>query len=135
DDVNTNGFADVGETITYSFLVTNTGNTTLTNVLVVDPRLPALPPLGTDLLPGESGVIVSDPYVVTQADVDAGGVANAAVARGNIPGGPEVTSPPDEEFIDGPPAAPGLEIVKLAELDDANENGFADEGESVVYSF
>src|SRR5690606_31924094 len=131
---NDNGFADVGELVNYSFEVTNTGNTTLVGVHVVDERLTGLTTIAS-LAPDASGTITADPYVVTQADVDAGGVLNVAVARGNVPGGPETTSPPDEEFIDGPPPAPGLEREKTAKLLDTNGSGIADAGESIVYSF
>ena len=37
-DENGDGFADVGETISYSFTVTNNGNVTLTDVMVTDRR-------------------------------------------------------------------------------------------------
>lgn len=135
DDSNGNGFADAGETITYDFDVTNTGNTTLANVVVVDERFPELASGGVTLAPGTGTTVTSAPYMVTQADVDAGGVSNVAVARGNVPGGAEVVSEPDDEFIEGPPSAPGLTLEKSAALDDANANGVADAGETIVYSF
>ncbi|PRP68443.1 DUF7507 domain-containing protein [Nonlabens agnitus] len=39
NDENGDGFAQLGETISYSFEVTNSGATTLTNVTVTDPLL------------------------------------------------------------------------------------------------
>ncbi|WP_172443362.1 DUF7507 domain-containing protein [Nonlabens agnitus] len=41
NDENGDGFAQLGETISYSFEVTNSGATTLTNVTVTDPLLVA----------------------------------------------------------------------------------------------
>lgn len=136
-DANGNGLADVGDTIVYAFLVENTGNTTLVNVQVEDPKLAAygVLPGPITLAPGEDDSLTAAPYVVTQADVDAGVVANSATARGNVPNGPETTSPPDDFEIPTPEAAPDLEIEKTASLQDANGNGTADAGESVVYSF
>lgn len=134
-DTDGDGYADVGETITYGFEVENTGNTTLTNVVVIDPRLSGITTPAGPLAPGDVVNLTADPYTVTQADVDAGGVANVAVARGNIPGGRETTSPPDEEFVDGPPPEPAIDLQKIASLDDANGNGYADAGEQIVYSF
>ena len=67
-----------GEVIDYSVVVTNTGNETLTNVLVTDPTLHVT--LGTlaSLAPGAS-VTYSTSQTVTQAEIDAGGpVTNTA---------------------------------------------------------
>ena len=135
DDTNGNGVADVGETVAYTFLVSNTGNTTLVNIAVDDPRVTGLAPATATLLPGEDASFTADPYVVTQADVDAGVVANSATASGNVPNGPETTSPPDELDIDTVPPAPDLDIEKTASLRDTNSNGTADAGEQIVYSF
>ena len=134
-DANANGFADVGETVSYSFTATNTGNTTLTDIEILDPRVTGLVASTQPLSPGGSVTITAAPYTVTQADVDAGGVANVASARGRVPGGPETTSPPDDFFVAGPPPAPGLTIDKTATLDDTDGDGLADAGERIVYSF
>src|SRR5699024_146191 len=66
---------DAGDTITYHFVVTNTGNVTLDNVKVNDPMLDKAEVEvvleETTLPPGEStnGTAV---YTVTQADIDSG---------------------------------------------------------------
>ena len=49
NDVNANGFADVGETIDYDLVVTNDGNVELTNVSVTDPLVdPVTCPSGSN---------------------------------------------------------------------------------------
>ncbi len=47
-----------------------------------------------DLAPGASLTCTSSAYTVTQADVDAGSVANTATAHGLTPGGTDVPSNP-----------------------------------------
>src|SRR5690606_28952324 len=56
NDTDGDGSADVGETITYAFAVTNTGNVTLYNIVITDP-LPGIEILGgplAQLEPGET---------------------------------------------------------------------------------
>ncbi|HLO29299.1 MAG TPA: DUF11 domain-containing protein, partial [Anaerolineales bacterium] len=67
----------LGSTITYNIVMTNTGDTTLTNVVVSDPKLTSdsnacasVAPNGTCALGGS--------YIVQQADVDAGSLSNTA---------------------------------------------------------
>lgn len=134
DDANGNGYADVGEKITYTFAVKNTGNTTLEDVTVVDPRVGSTSPASADLAVGKSVDFAAE-YVVTQGDVDDGSVLNEASVRGNVPGGPETISPPDHDEVPVPPADPRLAIDKDAHLVDDNHNGIADKGESVIYTF
>src|SRR5699024_1727458 len=80
---------DAGDTITYHFVVTNTGNVTLDNVKVNDPMLDKAEVEvvleETTLPPGEStnGTAV---YTVTQADIDRGIVKNVATSTGTPPG-------------------------------------------------
>jgi uncharacterized repeat protein (TIGR01451 family) len=135
NDTNGNGLADAGETIVYTFTVTNTGNVTLTSVGVTDPKVGPVTCPQTTLPPGASESCSAAPYTVTQADVDAGVVHNSATSHGTPPGtNPPITSPPDS--TDTPTSTtPGLRIVKQATLNDANGNSFADVGETIAYSF
>ncbi|MFT4188300.1 MAG: hypothetical protein QM621_06920, partial [Aeromicrobium sp.] len=135
DDANGNGVADAGETIVYSFTVSNEGNVTLSDVSVADPRVTGLTPTGFTLAPGEERAVTADPYTVTEADVLAGRVLNSATASGVRPGGGAVTSLPDAVTVDTPEAVTELTVVKTAELGDADGDGLGDEGEKIAYSF
>ena len=119
-------FAAVGDVIHYSYLVTNTGNVTLTAVTVVDDQEPVTcVPLVPELIlaPGES-VTCSATHVVTQADLDAGSVTNVATGDSNQTS--EVT-----DTVSVPAAqTPGLLVVKSAE-----ESSFAAVGEVIHYSY
>ncbi|QOW24193.1 Ig-like domain-containing protein [Lysobacter sp. H23M47] len=118
----------VGETITYSFLVTNTGNVTIDDLVVTDPLLagPINCPV-TTLAPGASTTCTAD-YTLTQADVDAGEVVNTATAGGKTPGDDPIDSPPSTVTIPITPAA-SLSLVKTGS---ANGNAV---GETITYSF
>jgi uncharacterized repeat protein (TIGR01451 family) len=77
----------VGDVITYSITVRNTGNETLTGVSVTDPGVGAVlgtctPAIPAMLLPGDSQVCTAT-HTVTQADVDAGSYTNVALADSN----------------------------------------------------
>jgi uncharacterized repeat protein (TIGR01451 family) len=134
DDTNGNGRADVGETIAYSFLATNTGTLTLTGVTVTDAKVTGITPASATLIPGERILFTADPYTVTQADVDAGRVFNVAAGTATDPGGSPVVPPPAENEVPTPDPAPGLRAVKRAALSDTNLNGVADEGEQIAYT-
>ena len=139
NDTNGNELIDAGETITYAFLVTNTGAVTLTDVTVDDPLLDdagvTLDPGPQTLAPGES-VTFTATYQPTQADIDAGNVENTATATATPPdpSDPPVESPPDTVVV--PPSEDtGLTIEKTGELDDLNGNGLLDPGEAITYAF
>ncbi|MFI6639078.1 hypothetical protein ACIBNE_05645, partial [Streptomyces sp. NPDC050504] len=126
----------LGETVTYSFVVTNTGNVTMSDVKVNEGKFSgsgamsaiACPDEAKSLAPGAS-VTCTATYKVTQADVDAGKVDNSATATGTPPGGGDpVTSDPDETTVPSDPK-PALEIVKSADKDELVL------GESVTFSF
>ncbi|MDH2430446.1 hypothetical protein [Sphaerisporangium sp. TRM90804] len=107
-----------GQTITYSYTVVNTGNTTLTGVNAVDTAFSGTgtPPVVTcpvTTLAPQASTTCTGTYVVTQADIDAGSIVNTAVASGTPPTGPAVTSAPSTVTITGVPA-PALSLLKTA---------------------
>lgn len=91
--------ATAGESIEYTFTVTNDGNVTLTDVQV-DDRLPRLslitfgtwPGQAGELAPGET-VTASANYAVTDTDIRAQGVSNTAAATASARSGPVVSKP------------------------------------------
>ncbi|GAA1159111.1 hypothetical protein GCM10009606_41290 [Nocardioides aquiterrae] len=124
---------DAGDTITYSFQVTNTGNVTLNPVTVSDPKLGAITcPTGA-LAPGGSVSCTPKSYTLTQADVNAGKVDNTATATGTPPSGPNVTD--TDSTTTSVPAAPSIHLEKTAStIDDVDGNG-PDAGDKITYSF
>lgn len=140
------GEGAVDDIVSYEFTATNTGNVTLTDVVIDDP-LEGLSELSYDwsgetgiLAPGES-VTATAEYALTQADIDVGVVHNAATAGGTppptidpedpenpVPSDP-IETPPVEE--DTPlPVTPNIELVKTNAFD-----GNAVAGETVEYTF
>lgn len=100
-----------GQIVTYSFLVTNTGNVTLTAVDVTDP-LPGLSavscPVST-LAPSATTTCTAT-YTATQADVNAGSIMNTATVMGTPPSGPPVTDTGTTTV--NAPSGPGIMVVK-----------------------
>ena len=95
-DTNADGVTDAGDTVTYTFTVTNTGNVTLTNVVVTDPLVTVTGSPIPSLAPGVSDAVsFTAAYLLTQADVDAGFIENTAIVTGDDPSGdlPSPTSP------------------------------------------
>ncbi|WP_420367228.1 DUF7507 domain-containing protein [Curtobacterium sp. L1-20] len=126
----------VGDTVKYSFRITNTGNVTLRNVTVNEGAftgtgdLSAITcPAGAAALAPEASVTCTATYALTQADVDAGEVTNTATATGTPPTGTPVDSPPSTTTVTVP-EDPSLEIVKTA-----NTETIIRAGQSITYSF
>ena len=116
-------FSTVGQVITYGFTITNTGNATLTNVVVTDPKIPALSCTIASIRPINPGNTVntaacSGTYTVTQADIDAFAIngtqlANTATVNARAPNGTTVSATANRA-INGPVAAPAMVLDKTA---------------------
>lgn len=109
DDVDADGQADPGDELTYTITVTNTGTVTVAGITVDDP-LPGLSALVCDtdeLAPTEVATCTAT-YVVTDDDLAAGSVTNAATAGGTPTGGAPLTSTPGTTTTTVPsPPPPG----------------------------
>ncbi|KQI66860.1 hypothetical protein AN189_18615, partial [Loktanella sp. 3ANDIMAR09] len=81
----------VGQTLTYTLTVTNTGNQRLRSVSASDPLLPDLTCAQAVLDPQAQLVCAAD-YVVTQADVDRGTLTNTADVAALSPQGAGLTA-------------------------------------------
>jgi uncharacterized repeat protein (TIGR01451 family)/gliding motility-associated-like protein len=87
NDEHTDGFAVVGETISYSFTVTNTGNVPLTNVTITD-LLPGVVLTGGPITLGigeSNSTAFTATYSLTKDDLLLGSVTNQATAFGTSP--------------------------------------------------
>ena len=134
NDTNGDGCADVGETIDYSFVVTNTGNVTLTNVIVTDPLVAVVGGPITLTVGQVDSTTFTATYVITQADIDAGVVTNTATVTGEAPDGTTVSAMSNSVSTTLTSCA-AIEIVKTGVWNDANGDGCADVGETIDYSF
>lgn len=120
---------DVGEAAEFTITLTNAGNVTLTDVAIAEEQLtrldgtvidPAPVPAfvgatlgsGADtLLPGEVATYTVT-HRLTQADVDAGGLANSLRAQATPPVGSPISDSPDSPAINEVPSAPALSLGK-----------------------
>ena len=136
DDADHNGSISVGDTLRYEITATNAGNVTQTAVTISDPRLGAMtctPEQPATLQPGEH-LTCTGSTTVTQADVDAGEVANTATATGTPP--PGLTTPPAAHTVDAPtePARPGLSVTKnLVSATDPDQSSSITPGDLLTY--
>ncbi len=121
-DANGNGKTDLGDTITWSFLVKNTGTVTASTVAVTDAKAGAVSCPVTTLAPGASTTCTAAGHTITQADVDAGVVSNTATAAAKAPSGATINAAPSS--TDTPVAqTPALTLTKSAAVTDVNANG------------
>jgi gliding motility-associated-like protein/uncharacterized repeat protein (TIGR01451 family) len=108
--------------VVFTFSVTNTGNVTLTNIVLDDPMLGGTISLNnTTLAPGQS-TSVSKPYMLTLSDRNAGKITNTATVRGVTPQGGTVTDVSGTELLNDNPTTvivvpePAINLVKTGEL-------------------
>ena len=109
--------------------MTNTGNVTLTAVVIDDPLVGAVVCPVTTLAPGESTTCTAT-YTLTQVDVDAGHVANTATVTGNRPrAAMHARRHRDRQHRLGHPAGPAITLDKQAGAPTGNP------GDTIDYTF
>ena len=112
------GQANVGDTITYSFTVTNSGNITLTNVTITDPKVTVVGGPIASLAPGAVDTTTFTAVYTARATAASGGTVTA---NGSA------TTP----LVGG---AGALALTKSGTLNDGGD-GIADVGDTITYSF
>lgn len=132
-DANANGRVDVGDSINYSFTVTNTGPFDFAEVTIDDPLVPGAVCDPLSLAAGDT-VTCTGSYVIDSDDADAGSVVNTATATGTPANGDAVTSD-DSTATQAVNAPSAITVVKSDALTDLNGNNAADVGEEIQYSF
>jgi uncharacterized repeat protein (TIGR01451 family) len=142
-DANNDKVNSVGDTVQYDYTVKNTGNVTLTNIVLKDdngtPDNPLDDPtidLGvTTLAPGQSATGKYEGKL-TQAAIDAAKLKNIAIVTGKPPG---VDSKPvtdtDEQTV-FPTGTPAITLVKTAgAIVDFNNDNIQSAGDKVTYTY
>jgi len=128
--------ANVGETITYTFTVTNTGNVPLAGITIDDNKVQGItgPAAGEDTngdgkLDTTETWTFTGTYVVQLADI-CGDIVNTATAKATDPCNPEgkIASPPDSVTVNVLHTA-SLALEKTADKTEANL------GNTITYTF
>lgn len=147
NDENGNGCSDVGETITYTFTVTNQGNTSINTIELSDPLLGGVITLGsgdTDLdneLDVDEIWIYTSDYAVNQTEIDAGIVLNQATVTGVSIEGAVISdlSDDDASFEDDTTETTlcqvaDIALIKTAVFNDEDGDGCSSVGETITYT-
>ncbi|HMM10377.1 MAG TPA: SdrD B-like domain-containing protein, partial [Paracoccus solventivorans] len=130
---------EVGDEITYSFAITNSGDVNLTEVTLTDEMMAgatgAFELIGNPIPMLAPGAVNDDAYsatyVLTQEDLDRGNIDNIATVTGTPPRGDDVT---DEDEASVPMLArPSIQLTKAADTEGLGDPPAPDE--LITYSF
>jgi uncharacterized repeat protein (TIGR01451 family) len=116
-----------GQTITYTYTVTNNADQALSNVTVTDdgPGSPVVTCPAGPLAPGAS-VNCTASYQATQTDANTGTVTNSATVTGTLPNGEALTGASNQVVV----PLRALTVTKAVE-----ESQFSGAGETLHYTF
>ncbi|WP_147678679.1 HYR-like domain-containing protein, partial [Algibacter pacificus] len=136
-------FDTVGEVITYDFVVTNTGDTALTNITITDSKIDSgsLSPSSVANLAIGASANFTATHTITQADIEADQVVNSATAQATLSNGfviSDISDDPDNSnnTIDDPTITPidqkgGILVEKIAQP--APDGLYDTAGEIITY--
>jgi gliding motility-associated-like protein len=157
-DTNSDGKVNTGDRINYTFNIVNTGNVTLTNIMVTDNNAVVNGATLASLAPGANNNSLFTAYhILTQADIDNAGVFNLATATGKSPKLTDVTVTSIDPtpllvgdatypILPPTPACPactvtpltqttGLTLLKDGIYADTNADGKVNVGDRINYTF
>ncbi|MFK7833362.1 MAG: gliding motility-associated C-terminal domain-containing protein, partial [Winogradskyella sp.] len=142
---------NVGDAITYSFTVTNSGDLLINSISIIDDLLggditASLTLVGDTnndgiLDPSETWVFTAPDYIITQADVDAGNITNNVTVNGLEPDGTTTVIATDTYVIDAnnPNVTlcneSGINLIKTGVFNNDNGNACTEVDETITYSF
>ncbi len=148
-DDNLSGVQDAGDSVRFTFVVTNPGNVSLSNVVIADP-FPLLSPrvltsgdLNTNLRldPGEIWTL-SASAPLSQLQIDSGQIQNQATVNGLTPANTTVQdlSHPASTTLNAVTVTPivpreRLALIKTSTVFDTNGNTVTDAGDTISYVF
>jgi gliding motility-associated-like protein/uncharacterized repeat protein (TIGR01451 family) len=145
-DKGTDNLTNLGDTITYTITIENTGDVSLSNILVTDVLTDGngatnvlsstydssnTATEGT-LAVGESATYTVE-YTIDQGAVNSGSVSNNATATASSPTGVQISDALDSLVVTTIDQTASLEVIKLAEIVD-NGNGETGVGDIVQYT-
>ncbi|OOV20999.1 hypothetical protein BXU11_17115, partial [Flavobacterium sp. LM5] len=150
-DANNDGITNVGDVVSYNFVIKNTGNTTLTNITVTDNNATISGgPIATLAVGATDATTFSGSHIITQEDINTGYVYNLATVTGKDPENKSVTDtssdptpctscPVNPECTDCTitplTQTPSINITKEGTYVDANNDGITNVGDLVSYNF
>ena len=124
------GYGAAGQSIPYSYLVTNTGTTTISAIGISDNEIASgISCPDSTLAPGASEPCTGT-YTTTQADVDTGSVTNTATASGTDSFDTTVTSNPSTVTVPANEATSSLSLSKST-----TSTGYGAAGQSIPYNY
>ncbi len=131
---NATAFTSVGQTVTYTYVVTNIGSVPIRQLSVSDDKIASVSCDKTTILDTNPGgtadfATCTATYQITQEDFDAGAVTNVASAIG-VPDFGSLGTLTDTLTLTGPTASPVLFVDKSTTL-----TAFGEAGTTVPYSF
>ena len=136
DIVAPSGQVNAGDTITYIFTITNTGNVTVHDLSIEDlGTVVSGSPVTIDLAPGQANGTITGTHTLTQAEIDSGSYSNTATAKALTPDDGE-TSDEDTEVVTLT-GVPSISLEKSGSIADdvVAPAGVVNAGDRVEYQF
>ncbi|WP_264557948.1 hypothetical protein [Flavobacterium sp. N1718] len=142
NDGNADGVPNAGETVHYSFVVTNTGDVAVDNLVINDATIGVVGLVVTpsSLAPGQVGLAEYN-YAITQANIDAGQIVNSATVSGDTGGTPVTDISDNDGTGESDPTITPLQqvrdivVIKTGAKVDEDGDGIYEAGEHITWTF